>query len=120
VGGGATPQQIWEYTNRSLTSVPSGAALSTDLSIVANNVSAIKAKTDVMPTAAQIVAAFDADVIDGAYSRIQVERIVAAVLAGSYSENGNQATFTGLNGTTPRLVTTSTTTSKTINSRNGN
>jgi hypothetical protein len=98
-------------------------ATADNLSTANTNISVIKAKTDNLPssipTAAQIVAAFDTDVIDGTYTRIQVERIVAAALAGADDRSAATRYLKSLDGTKNRIAYTDSATGRVIVSRDG-
>ena len=81
-----------------LTAVASAANLATLTGYVDTEVAAIKAKTDnlpaspaatgVIPSASSIAAAVWAYVVEGAYTAVQVYRIIAAVLAGESTGGG--------------------------------
>jgi hypothetical protein len=114
---------------------PTLVATAASITTAQTGISAIQAKTDNLPgsvwtasnrtlstsppTAAQIVAAFDADVIEGSVTRIQLDKINAAVLLGAFTITGNTITFKGLDGTTSRLVVTTSASGRSINSRDG-
>lgn len=74
---------------------------------------------DALPTAAEIVTAIDADVIEGTYTRLQVMRILAAVLAGTRANANDVDTFTGLDGATARVVASVSSTGRTITTLDG-
>jgi len=109
-GSGATPQQIWEYTNRVLTAGTnidlSALATATDLATVDTVVDAIKAKTDNLPaspaavgSAMTLTAAYDKakddvltplGVVDGIVDaiKVQTDKIPATpASAGEYTAN---------------------------------
>jgi hypothetical protein len=71
------------------------------------------------PTTSEIVTAIDSDIIEGSFTRIQIERIIAAVLAGTRANADNVDTFTGLDGSTSRLVASVSSTGRTISTRDG-
>ena len=79
----------------------------------------IVTKIDALPTAAEIVTAIDADVIEGTYTRLQVMRILAAVLAGTRANANYVETFTGLDGATARVVASVSSTGRTITTLDG-
>lgn len=56
------------------------------------------------PTAADIAAAVGNQVVEGAFTRDQVMRLVASALAGTSQTVGNTVTFKGLDGVTDRIV----------------
>lgn len=74
---------------------------------------------DALPTASEIVTAIDADVIEGTYTRKQVMRILAAVLAGTRANANDVDTFTGLDGATARVVASVSSTGRTITTLDG-
>lgn len=82
----------------------------------------VKAITDQLTLsniASSVLTARDSEVIEGEFTRIQVERIVAAVLAGIRTRSGGVDTYRGLDGYTPRVVATLSTDGRTILSRDG-
>ena len=102
------------------------SALATSAQVSAlNNISAadvltqVNAAIDALPTAAEIVTAIDADVIEGTYTRLQVMRILAAVLAGTRANANDVDTFTGLDGATARVVASVSSTGRTITTLDG-
>ena len=74
---------------------------------------------DSIPSVSEILEAIDNEVLDGTYTRIQVERILAAVLAGNRTRSGGIDTFRGLDGSTPRLITTLAPDGRTVINRDG-
>lgn len=74
---------------------------------------------DALPTAAEIVTAIDSDVIEGTFTRLQVMRILAAVLAGTRANANDVDTFTGLDGATARVVASVSSTGRTITTLDG-
>lgn len=74
---------------------------------------------DSIPTVSEIISAIDNEIIDGTYTRVQVERIIAAVLAGTRTRSGGIDTFRGLDGSTPRLITTLAPDGRTVINRDG-
>jgi hypothetical protein len=121
VGTGLTNFGAATATN--VTNATSPLATATNLSTAQTAITAIKAKTDNLPssipTAAQIVAAFDADVIDGTYTRIQVERIAASALAGADDRSGATKYLKSLDGTKNRISYTDSAIGRVIVSRDG-
>ena len=103
-GGGATAQQVWEYSTRTLTASPtdiSGLATSSALSSVASNVLAVKAKTDNLPASPAAVgsAMTLTSAYDAAKTASQFDASSDAVTVGSTSISAIQsglATSTGL------------------------
>jgi len=83
----------------------------------ASELASIKAITELLPT--EILEAIDNEVLDGTYTRIQVERILAAVLAGNRTRSGGIDTFRGLDGSKPRLITTLAPDGRTVINRDG-
>jgi hypothetical protein len=114
------------YDAPTKTEMDSGLALlatAANLSTANTNISAIKAKTDNLPSsvpsAAQIVAAFDADVIEGTLTRIQKERIEFAALAGTDDRSGATKYLKSLDGTKTRIAYTDSSIRRTIVSLDG-
>ena len=93
--GGATAQQIWEYPTRTITASPtdvSGLATASDLSAVASNVAAVKAKTDNLPASPAATGDIPTSKINSVYAglynwRLQnngaVEKITAKDASGN-------------------------------------
>ena len=101
---------------------PEMFATASDLASVAANLTEVKAITDQLTLqniANSVLTARNSEVIEGEFTRIQVERIVAAVLAGIRTRSGGVDTYRGLDGYTPRVVATLATDGRTILSRDG-
>ncbi len=77
------------------------------------------AAIDLIPTSSEILSTFNNEIIDGTYTRIQVERIIAAVLTGIRTKSDGRNIYTGLDGATARLVSESSPNTRVIVSRNG-
>lgn len=77
-GGGATAADVWAYGARTL--------------------------TQAVPTASEISAAVGADLLEGAFTRDQVLRIMAAALAGTSQQTGSTVVFKGVDGATDRIT----------------
>lgn len=122
-------------TASGLSSAVSPLATSASLATAQTNITAIKAITDLLTLAnvrlqadnaltaydspAKTVTAFNSDIVEGTFTRRQVERIIAAVLAGTRANANNIDTFTGLDGATSRLVAAVSSSGRTVTTRNG-
>lgn len=83
----------------------------------ASELASIKAITELLPT--EILEAIDNEVIEGTYTRIEIERMIAAVLIGNETRDTGTSTFTGLDGETQRVVASLSPSRRTITTLDG-
>lgn len=78
----------------------------------------------IIPTAIEVEVLsapdFSNEVIEGTYTRIEIERMIAAVLFGNESRTTSVTTFTGLDGATPRVIASISSSGRNVTSRDGN
>lgn len=78
----------------------------------------------IIPTAIEVEVLsapdFSNEVIEGTYTRIEIERMIAAVLFGNETRDTGTSTFTGLDGETQRVVASLSPSGRTITSKDGN
>jgi hypothetical protein len=62
---------------------------------------------------------YNENVIEGTYSRTEIERMIAAVLFGNEARVLGTSTFTGLDGTTPRIIANLAASGRTVTTKDG-
>lgn len=77
----------------------------------------------IIPTAIEVEVLsapdYSQEVIEGSYSRIEIERMIAAVLFGNEVRGTNITTFKGLDGETNRVIASLSNAGRTVTTRNG-
>lgn len=77
----------------------------------------------IIPTAIEVEVLstpdYSREVVDGGYTRIEIERLIASVLIGNESREAGSSTFVGLDGTTQRVVASLSSSGRTITTRDG-
>jgi hypothetical protein len=77
----------------------------------------------IIPTAIEVEVLsapdFSNEVIEGTYTRIEIERMIAAVLIGNETRDTGTSTFTGLDGETQRVVASLSPSRRTITTLDG-
>jgi PKD repeat protein len=105
---------VWANSARTLTAVPSGAALSSDLSTdYANIISAISALNDVSTTE------IGSMTVEGSLNLLQTLRILLAGAAGTTVISGTTANFKSVDGTKNRITATLADAGRSVTSRDG-
>ena len=82
-GGGATPKQIWEYADRTLTAAPSTLATKTDLTTAVSGLSTFNAATDKVTIKASQLADIASDVWAHTLYLQNVGYTAGTILAGT-------------------------------------
>ena len=82
-GGGATPKQIWEYSDRTLTDAPSTLATKTDLTTAVSGLSTFNAATDKVTIKASQLADIASDVWAHTLYLQNVGYTAGTILAGT-------------------------------------
>lgn len=79
--------------------------------------------TGMIPVSIEFEAVSDVDfnnsIVEGTFTRLEIERMIAAVLIGNETREIGVSTFMGIDGSTPRVIASLNTSGRTITTRNG-
>lgn len=122
-----TPSVTWNATIGRWKAVISHTSITqygpAEINVSATNMVNVSIDVDVVPSDilsyAGIITAFNNNDVEAGYTFIEVIRGLSAVFLGKRVRNGNTETYTGLDGSTSRVVATITTNERDITTMDG-